>query len=47
VQDPFVAFKSNTNTAGTFLTPEEKLIMRHEIGVGLAHNIQTTAILSE
>lgn len=46
-KDPFVALRNNTNEAGGFLTPEERLEMRWEMGSGLAHNIQTTATLSE
>ena len=47
VQDPFVALKNNTNQAGTFLNPEERMVMRHEVGIALAHNIQTTSTLLE
>jgi len=47
VQDPFVALKNNTNTAGTFLSPEEKDVMRLEMAVALAHTIQTLEILSK
>jgi hypothetical protein len=46
LQDPFVALKSNTNAAGTFLSQEEKNVMRLELAVALAHTIQTLDILS-
>lgn len=45
-KDPFVALKSNTNAAGTFLSQEEKNVMRLELAVALAHTIQTLDILS-
>lgn len=40
LQDPVVALQQNVNTAGTFLSKEEKDVMKMEVPVALAHTNQ-------
>ena len=40
MQDPVVALQRNVNSAGTFLSPEERSVMKMEVPVALAHTNQ-------
>lgn len=40
MQDPVVALQQDVNTAGKFLNAEEKLVMKMEVPIALAHTNQ-------
>ncbi len=40
MQDPVVALQRNVNLAGTFLTVDDKTVMKMEVPIALAHTNQ-------